>query len=612
MAVGATGVNAQSVGQPQDDPGASPARFRTDALTAANRYRLTNPKQAKVTAAQFKSMKAVNPASLKFVAQTVPVRSLNPIVAPVTVAQPDRKPTSAIASARAAQRSRLMAQAPASTPPSAPLPSTTPAPRPTPAPAPSPAPSVTPPASSTPIPTGTPTPSKDEPVPAFLNPSPNLLQFPTRPSEVQIRATQQITLRQALELAERNNRDIQAARLQLERNRAAIREARAGNFPTLAITADLTRSGNSAFIDQPDRNTDTLSQLLGLDAESGNTTTTSFSTGAQLNYDIYTSGLRPAQIRAAERQARSSELQLEQARETIRLQVTNDYYDLQDADQQVAINDAAVRNAEANLRDAQAQERAGLGTRFDVLRAEVNLANFQQQLTNARANQAVRRRQLSQRLSLSEVVNLIADPVVQQAGVWALPLEDSIVLAYKNRAELEDQLVQRDLSQEQIRAARAANGPTLSFIANYQFQRSGTTDTDDSNSDGYSLGLRAQWSLFDGGATNARIAQRQREKELAEVRFAQTRNQVRFEVEQAYTNLQANLANIATTERAVAQAEEALRLAILRFQAGVGTQTDRINAETELTRARANRVSAIIGYNRALAQLQRSVSNIAL
>lgn len=610
MAVGTTGVNAQSVGQPQDDPGASLPRFRADALTSANRYRLTNTAQAKVTPAQFKSVKAVNPASLKFVAQTVPVRSLKPTVAPVPVAQADRKLISAIASARAAQRSRLMAQAPTSTPPSAPLPSTTPAPRPS-SPAPSPAPSVTPPASSTPIPTGTTTPSKAEPVPAFLNPSPNLLQFPTRSSEVQIRATQQITLRQALELAERNNRDIQAARLQLERNRAAIREARAGNFPTLAITADLTRSGNSAFIDQPDRNTDTLSQLLGLDTESGNTTTTSFSTGAQLNYDIYTSGLRPAQIRAAERQARSSELQLEQSRETIRLQVTNDYYDLQDADQQVAINDAAVRNAEANLRDAQAQERAGLGTRFDVLRAEVNLANFQQQLTNARANQAVRRRQLAQRLSLSEVVNLVADPVVQQAGVWALPLEDSIVLAYKNRAELEDQLVQRDLSQEQIRAARAANGPTLSFIANYQFQRSGTTDDDASNSDGYSLGLRAQWSLFDGGATNARIAQRQREKELAEVRFAQTRNQVRFEVEQAYTNLQANLANITTTERAVAQAEEALRLAILRFQAGVGTQTDRINAETELTRARANRVSAIIGYNRALAQLQRSVSNIA-
>jgi OMF family outer membrane factor len=118
-------------------------------------------------------------------------------------------------------------------------------------------------------------------------------------------------------------------------------------------------------------------------------------------------------------------------------------------------------------------------------------------------------------------------------------------------------------------------------------------------------------NLFDGGATNARISQRQRDKEIAEARFAQNRNQIRFDVEQAYSNLQANRANIATTEGAVAQAEESLRLAILRFQAGVGTQTERINAEAELTRARGNRISAIIGYNRSLAQLQRAVSNIS-
>jgi OMF family outer membrane factor len=61
----------------------------------------------------------------------------------------------------------------------------------------------------------------------------------------------------------------------------------------------------------------------------------------------------------------------------------------------------------------------------------------------------------------------------------------------------------------------------------------------------------------------------------------------------------------------VAQAEEALRLAILRFQAGVGTQTDRISAEAALTQAQGNRVSAIINYNLALAQLQRAVSNLS-
>jgi outer membrane protein TolC len=506
--------------------------------------------------------------------------------------------------------------------PSAPLPNpagspTTPQPGVTPAP-PAPSAPATPQPSPAPI-QNTPPPSTPSPnpsavppgktVPDFVNPSPNPLQFPTRPGEVQIQAVQPITLQQALEFAERNNRDIQIARLQLERNRAAIREARAGNFPTLGLTSSLTRSGD-AFI-TPEAQQSAFEEALGIQPQGGRTTTTSFTTGVELSYDLFTSGLRPAQIQAAERQARSSELQLEQSREAIRLQITSDYYDLQDADQQVLINEAAVRNSEANLRDARAQERAGLGTRFDVLRAEVSLADARQQLTNARSTQNVRRRQLAQRLSIAETVNLVAADPVQQAGGWSLPLEDSIVLAYRNRAELEDQLVQREISEAQIRQARAQNGLTLGVVASYNFQRQGRTNTDTSNTDQYNLALQARLNLFDGGATNARISQRQRDKEIAEARFAQNRNQIRFDVEQAYSNLQANLANIATTEGAVLQAEESLRLAILRFQAGVGTQTERIDAETALTRARGNRVSAIIGYNRSLAQLQRAVSNIS-
>lgn len=490
--------------------------------------------------------------------------------------------------------------------PSAPLPRST-----TPSPAATPTPSTSP---GIPAPIATPTPSTLPTTPtsaqSLLNPSPNRLIFPTRPGEAQIRSTQPITLQQALELAERNNRDLEVSRLQVEQSRAAIREARAGNFPTLGLTANLTRSG-SAFITQ-DTQQNSFLQQLGLDTSSSSgSTRNAFSTGAQLNYDIYTSGLRPAQIQAAERRSRATELQLEQVREELRLQVSNDYYNLQNADSQVAINEAAVRNAEANLRDSRVQETAGLGTRFDTLRAEVNLANAQQQLRNSQATQEINRRQLAQRISLSESVTLTAADPVQPAGTWTIPLEDSIVLAYKNRAELEVQLVQREISNAQIQAARSQNGVTLSFVGSYNFSRSGTVDTDARNSDSYSLGLQARWNLFDGGATNAQISQRERDREIAEARFAQNRNQVRFQVEQAFANLQANLANINTTQQSVAQAEEALRLAILRFQAGVGTQTDRISAEAALTQAQGNRVSAIIGYNQALAQLRRAVSNIS-
>jgi outer membrane protein TolC len=471
-------------------------------------------------------------------------------------------------------------------------------------------PATTTPAPGTPAPTPTTSKSDPTPAPAYLNSPANPLLFPTRPDEVRLAGTQLISLQQAIELSERNNRDLQVSRLQLESSRSALREAQANLYPTVGIQSSLARSQSaSGDISSRLQAQSPQSQLFGASG-AGNPPSTSLTGTVQLSYSIFASGLNSARRRAAERQVRAAELTVEQTREQLRLDTTNDYYNLQSANEQVRINQAAVINAQRSLSDTLAQERAGLGTRFDVLRSQVNLANAQQLLTNAIATQGINRRQLASRLSLPESINVSTSDPVQPAGTWTLPIEDTIVLAYKNRAELEAQLVQREVSEQQRRAALATLGPTVSAIASYNLLKNFETALS-APGDGYSVALQAQWNFFDGGAAQARAAQQERNKEIAETRFAQSRNTVRFQVEQAYINLQSNRANIDTTTTALAQAAEALRLARLRFQAGVGTQTDVINAETDLTRAEGNRVSAIIGYNLSLAQLQRAVSNIA-
>jgi outer membrane protein TolC len=135
-------------------------------------------------------------------------------------------------------------------------------------------------------------------------------------------------------------------------------------------------------------------------------------------------------------------------------------------------------------------------------------------------------------------------------------------------------------------------------------------DDDIDIADGYTVGARVQWTIFDGGAAVARARQSETDIQIDEVAFANQRNAVRLEVEQAFFDLQANEENIATSEKAVELAEESLRLARLRFQAGVGTQTDVIQAQTELTTARGNFLTAIINYNQSLNELQRAVDSL--
>ncbi|BAY12320.1 TolC family protein [Calothrix sp. NIES-2098] len=448
-------------------------------------------------------------------------------------------------------------------------------------------------------------------VPENLIPNPNPLQYPTKPEEVKVQGNQPITLAQALELARRNNRQIQVTQLELERSRAALREAQAALFPNLGLSTDITRErtvSDTYRVKVQEQQQEGLPPAFRqpIDPAPSNT---NFNGQAQLSYDIYTSGRRQANIRAAEEQVRFNELALENQFEEIRLSVSTDYYNLQQRDEEVRIAQSAVTNAQASLRDAEALERAGVGTRFDVLRSQVNLANSQQDLTTAVSLQQIARRQLAARLSLPQSVNISAADPVRLAGLWNQTLEQSIVLAFQNRPDLQQQLAQRNINEQQRRQALAGLGPQVSLVASYQLFDQFNDDI--SVADGYSVGVRATLNLFDGGAARARAAQARANIAIAETQFADLRNQVRFEVEQSYSTQQSNLQNVQTANAALEQAREALRLARLRFQAGVGTQTDVINSENDLTRAEGNRVRAILDYNRALAQLQRSVTTRA-
>lgn len=443
-----------------------------------------------------------------------------------------------------------------------------------------------------------------ENVPEYLTPNPNPLQFPTESDEVEIVGTQPLTLEQALQIAEQNSQQLQEALLTVERNQAALREARAALYPNLSVQSSLSRSSSTGA----DLSNQRQRQQLGDNAPPPEGGSTSLDGGVELSYNLYNSGRRSGQIGLAETQLLVSELDLERVLADLRLEVREAYYNLQEADDQIDISLSAVQSSEQSLRDAEALERAGLGTRFDVLRARVQLADAAQALTQARAQQRIRRREIARILNVSQVVDISAAEPVEISGLWNLSLEDSIVLALKNRAELEQLLLQRELTDYQRQIALSALGPQVNLFASYNAVE---VFGDDLNfADGYNLGGRVQWNLYDGGAARARAVQEERNIEIAETRFGQFRNQVRLQVEQAFFNLRSNFENIQTSNIAVDQAKESLRLARLRFQAGVGTQTDVLTAETELTRAQNNRLRAIVTYNRALASMERAIGNV--
>lgn len=433
-----------------------------------------------------------------------------------------------------------------------------------------------------------------------VEPNANPLLFPTQSEEVSTNHIRAITLQQAIELGQQNNQELQVAQLNLERSQWVLQEAIAGRYPTVSFESAFNRNDSS-------------SRELSIKASpfgngDGDTISTTLTSRINLNYNLYNAGSTEAQVRIAEAQIEFNRLEYEKVKEKVRLDVTTDYYKLQSADADVGIQTQAVENAITSLRDAKLLEEAGLGTKFDVLRSRVDLADAQQKLISAIAQQKVARRQLTQRLSLAQQAEVFAADQILVTKQWSCSLEDSIIKAYRNRSELEQFLTQRTIEENQQIVDDSNIKPEINFFANYDLL--GVLDDDLPPTDGFQLGVNLQWTLFDGGKAKARVEQNEIDQDLAETQFTDQRNKIRFEVEEAYYNLQANLQNIQTANESVNLAQESLELARLRFGAGVGTQTDVINSQTDLTRARGNLLRAIVDYNLSLATLERSVSNL--
>lgn len=207
---------------------------------------------------------------------------------------------------------------------------------------------------------------------------------------------------------------------------------------------------------------------------------------------------------------------------------------------------------------------------------------------------------------MPETIDVAAADPVKVGSKWNHSLEETIIQAFQNRSEFKQQLIQRDISLQQRRITLSEVRPNLGLFANYQAER----ELSQESTDGYAVGARVRWNIFDGGITAAAAKQEAVNAQIAETRFVDLRKQIRLEVEQAYKKLLANAKNIETATIALQQAEKVLELVSFGYSQGATTQLEVNTAQNELTQAAGNRVRAITNYNRSLALLQRAINQL--
>jgi outer membrane factor, OMF family len=425
------------------------------------------------------------------------------------------------------------------------------------------------------------------------NIQPLLPEYPQAPKEaieLKIQKSQPLSLQETIEIAIQRSPNLLLAKLGVDKSQGSIKEANAGRLPTLNSSASYSYS-------------DTAQNKL----QSGSSSASSSLTGnlLQASWKLYTSGSVEAKIESAQQSLKNKTLEVEKQLQDLKRDVAKAYFKLQTEDGNVEIAESAVRNAEASLKDAEAQERAGVGTKFDVLRQQVQVANKQQTLIQDRNNRVVAQRDLARALNFVQPTEVSAKDPIEESGSWDLSLEESIFQAYGKRVELPQYTAQEQQAKAQEKLAYAQLSPQLTLNGAIDFANQFSNNT--GGQVGYSMGGQVQWSFFDGGVAQGQAEQALADVKTARVNFTNTNNQVRYEVEQQFFTLGSSKEQISSSRKSQGQAEEALRLARLRFRAGVGTQTDVISAEDALTQAKVNLLQAVITYNQSLAELRRAV-----
>ena len=246
-----------------------------------------------------------------------------------------------------------------------------------------------------------------------------------------------------------------------------------------------------------------------------------------------------------------------------------------------------VDSARASLRNAQALERGGLATLFDVLQAEVQLAQARQDLTQALNLQTIAQPATGTALKFRSPGECDGSgPLCDRGSLASVP--------GRNRGvePTESSRIGAVFGQPADCPIQSAGGPWLPFDPKFRplpmWRFADELDDNVLGAFGYSVGIMVSLNVFDGGAAKAAAAQEDENIAIAQTQFADTKNQLRFSVEQAYSTLLANFENIGTALRSVDRARENLRLAQLRFQAGIGTQLDITSAQADLTQSEGN------------------------
>ncbi|HOC94158.1 MAG TPA: TolC family protein [bacterium] len=437
-----------------------------------------------------------------------------------------------------------------------------------------------------------------------------------------------LTLDEAINIAMANNKEIAEARQGVSVSMHKVREAKSAGGVSFGLQGQISRTeetsemtsasptpayydttmpfdymGNNPSYTPPANPLDMSHTITTL---TGPVKTSSITIGDKesknvvfsLKKPLYTFGKISRGISIAKNGYRSEELNLLRVRQKVILDVQTAYYYCLLAEEGVRVSEEALKQAQSHLDAATARFNAGAVPEFDVIRARVDVASAQEQLTTARSGLSLAKKALNNVLGLplnTGFKYVLPDKMEMN---FTLSVDKCKEIALNNRIDL--QRLRMTTQQIELGADAQRMRPVVAFTANYGIVAEGSLFAKD---DTWTAAVAVDVPLFDSGASHSKVAGSKATADKLRITESRLVDGINLEVEAAFDSMKEAQARVETSATIVEQAKEAVRMAEQGYENGVTPHINVIDAQTALTGALMNHAKALYDLETAMAKL---------
>lgn len=386
-----------------------------------------------------------------------------------------------------------------------------------------------------------------------------------------------LTLQQCIDIAWARHPDIAIAQMSVQSARANARQQAAQLYPSVDLdwSARASRSLNAVR-------------------------STERSAGVSVSYTLYESGLRE-RIKRSRIQAEASDYGIADARRLLAYEVTTAYYDVLAAHEYSGVTMEALSNAERHREIVQAKIDEGIAAVADIKPIDVEVANARLDAVRSETDLRVSIAGLRALLSLppQTVISLAGTLGV---GAYQGDVVELLDIASENRPDIAQQRLGVTAARYSVKATEATAGLSLDATIGGDWGRY-TGDTGES----WQASIGASYPLFDAGASRASVIAARADAETTRLQLDAKMLTMQSEVEQAHARLEQAAETIAAAQKSREEAETNLRIAEAKYTEGLAIVIEVTDAQTALTSARYNEVTARYDYATSIATLEKAI-----